>query len=232
MNPTMMPVPQVKVDGYAVLGSHDDTIIGLGFEGINYSNGRTAAAGSTSLTSIASAASSPGDTADQTTTETTLASAKHQRRVVVEKKHSVENTSRGERESRGAAGGTSSNGNDKDREDMDEQEQVFGLVVLSACIDGTVRAWETCGMSEKYRMRHPPDEEVTSMLVLPGGVVMATGILDVSKHSRQGRSFRYISRRDTVWEDLLGINQCRMRSTLLCSCGVTFIPGQPAASFE
>lgn len=56
-----------------------------------------------------------------------------------------------------------------------EEEAGFGLVVLSASLDGTIRAWETLGNSEKYRMRHPIGEEVTSMLVLPGESILATG---------------------------------------------------------
>lgn len=192
MNPTPVPVPQVKVDGYAVLGRHHDTIVGLGFEGINSSNGRAAAAATTDPTSIATAiATAAYDvqaavTADQTTTETTPAEAKNEGRAEPEKKHSVDIASRGEGGSRGAAADVGDNGGNKDREDKDGQEEVFGLVVLSACVDGTVRAWETRGMSEKYRMRHPSEEEVTSMLVLPGGFVMATGKLDASKIRKWG----------------------------------------------
>lgn len=56
-----------------------------------------------------------------------------------------------------------------------EEDNLPGLVVLSACVDGTIRAWEALGMSEKYCMQHAPGEEVMSMLVLPGSSVVATG---------------------------------------------------------
>lgn len=55
----------------------------------------------------------------------------------------------------------------------------FESSVLSASMDGVIRAWETLGKSEKYRMRHPEGVEVTSMLVLPGGSVLVTGEADL-----------------------------------------------------
>lgn len=65
---------------------------------------------------------------------------------------------------------------DKEATEDDGEEDVgFGLVVLSASVDGTISAWEMLGKSEKYRMRHPAGVEVTSMLVLPGGSVLVTG---------------------------------------------------------
>ncbi|CAM9333629.1 unnamed protein product, partial [Discosporangium mesarthrocarpum] len=48
------------------------------------------------------------------------------------------------------------------------------LVVLSASLDGTVRAWEPLGTCERYHMKQP-EGEITSMEVLPEGVVLATG---------------------------------------------------------
>lgn len=59
--------------------------------------------------------------------------------------------------------------------DGKDEEAGFGLVVLSASMNGVIRAWETLGKSEKYCMRHSGGVEVTSMLVLPGGSVLVTG---------------------------------------------------------
>lgn len=76
----------------------------------------------------------------------------------------------------GAGGVAKNDGNDKEAtEDDGEDEASFGLVVLSASVDGTISAWEMLGKSEKYRMRHPAGVEVTSMLVLPGGSVLVSG---------------------------------------------------------
>ncbi|CAN0464501.1 unnamed protein product [Ectocarpus sp. 12 AP-2014] len=61
-----------------------------------------------------------------------------------------------------------------------EEEASFGLVILSASLNGVIRAWETLGKSEKYCMRHSGGAEVTSMLVLPGGSVLVTGTDDGS----------------------------------------------------
>lgn len=60
--------------------------------------------------------------------------------------------------------------------DADEITEVgSGLMVLSVSVDGAVRIWETLGKSEQYRMQHPSGVEVTSILVLPGGFILATG---------------------------------------------------------
>lgn len=56
-----------------------------------------------------------------------------------------------------------------------EEEACFGLVLLSASMDGVIKAWEMLGKNEKYSMRHPGGVEVTSMLVLPGGSILVTG---------------------------------------------------------
>ena len=50
------------------------------------------------------------------------------------------------------------------------------LTILSVSVDGKIVAWDTVGKTERYHMQHPPDEEVASMLVLPGGQLMATGV--------------------------------------------------------
>ena len=70
--------------------------------------------------------------------------------------------------SRGSERGTNKGG-------AEEETGLFGLVLLSASMDGSIRAWETLGKSEKYCMRHPASEEATTMVVLPGGSVLATG---------------------------------------------------------
>eukprot|EP00752_Nemacystus_decipiens_P009558 g8538.t1 len=69
----------------------------------------------------------------------------------------------------------------EEEEEKGKKEKAgFESVVLSASMDGTVRAWEMLGKSEKYRMRHPNGVEVTSMLVLPGGAILVTGADDGS----------------------------------------------------
>lgn len=60
-------------------------------------------------------------------------------------------------------------------EDAKGQENDIGLSVLSVSMDGKISAWETVGESEKYQMQHSQDEEVASMVVLPGGRILATG---------------------------------------------------------
>lgn len=55
------------------------------------------------------------------------------------------------------------------------QEDDIGLSILSVSVDGKISAWETMGECEKYQIQHPPDEEVASMVVLPGGRLLATG---------------------------------------------------------
>lgn len=176
---------QVKVDGYAVLGRHDDTIMGLSFQGANSSSRRAAVDAAKDPTSDAANAATAAyklksvEVAEAGSTTSickprTKATNKAER-IEVDKRGSEDSASSdggrgGEEPGVGREGGRGGGGDNSDKE-----EEGFGPVLLSACVDGTVRAWETLGMSEKYRMRHAPGDEVTSMLVLPGGSVMATG---------------------------------------------------------
>lgn len=63
----------------------------------------------------------------------------------------------------------------EETEEDGEEEVCFGLVLLSVSMDGVIKAWEMLGKNEKYCMRHPGGVEVTTMLVLPGGLTLVTG---------------------------------------------------------
>lgn len=181
----------MKVDGYSVLGRHDDTIVGMGFEGAKSSDRRAAAAAAIDPTFQAGAAAAAAydlhaaTKVDQDKAVTPSPESNNKGSAHAEKEAHSRSTSRLGGDARHATpltpsgGGSQNDSRGRQEQEEEGEEEVFGLVVLSACVDGTVRAWETRGMSEKYRMRHPIHEEVTSMLVLPGGSVMATGKVKV-----------------------------------------------------
>lgn len=156
---------QVKVEGYALLGLHNDAIVGLGFQGGKVVRKRDRAASTIDATAACHklendklVEGAPDRYADMMTSQ------KYDKKL----RHSATSSSGRAGEARRRSHGDSA---------TEDEEETAGvsLVVLSACIDGSVRAWETLGMSEKYRMEHPVGEEVISMLVLPGGSILATG---------------------------------------------------------
>lgn len=165
--------PKVKADGSTLIGRHDDSILGLDFQGAAALAGQQNCDGYLDRTTV-----------DVTTAERQLDGEK----LVVKQKNgggtSVTKSSQKRVEQRfsaqdghsGAGGVGRDDGSDKEAtEDDGEDEVSFGLVVLSASMDGTISAWEMLGKSEKYRMRQPAGVEVTSMLVLTGGSVLVTG---------------------------------------------------------
>ncbi|CAM9561047.1 unnamed protein product, partial [Hapterophycus canaliculatus] len=185
----------VKADSGTLIGRHDDSIIGLGFQGMSPSMGhkkKTSGDGGNDLGEAATAIEhnfgSEKPSIDETDAEavcvaatssrpqdnTTLSAQSHRKKSggggrnkdapEVDKKNDQEEDL--ERK----------NGDDRGRKAKEKDEEVgCGLVVLSASMDGVIRAWEMLGKSEKYRMRHTAGVEVTSMLVLPGGTVLVTG---------------------------------------------------------
>lgn len=188
--------PQVKASGSALIGRHDDSIVGLGFQQPSAFAGREVRDNNT--TTLAAATTTPGATATGFDLEDKAVSP-----VAEEPSGSggVRATKPGRRQGSSASrlgsrrsGRNSSSGGDaattlgsgsssepgvaeEDGEEEEEEEEEVALetVVLSASMDGIVRAWEMLGKSEKYRMRHPAGVEVTSMLVLPGGALLVTG---------------------------------------------------------
>lgn len=179
-------IDQVKAGGSTLIGRHDDSIVGLGFQQAMPFAGRETG-NSTGLADATTpgVATAPGFELDDDILSVAeeahgsgggTPAAKPGRRGGA-------NRPGGRSRGRGAARGL---GNEQDAEKEDgeeeagegegeEEEAGFESVVLSASMDGVVRAWEMLGKSEKYRMRHPAGVEVTSMLVLPGGFVLATG---------------------------------------------------------
>lgn len=157
----------MKADSYALLGRHNDSIVGLGFQGEVFTRRRPISAlgdeGNEAVTESAEIENGLGDT--KTAEEAPTASLAAAMRKQHNKRCSADS----------CLGSTTVDGDGKTAETGGEEDAGLGPVVLSASMDGTVRAWETLGKSEKYRMRHPVGEEVTSMLVLPGGSVLATG---------------------------------------------------------
>lgn len=185
---------QVKADGGALIGRHADSIVGLGFQGISVFSGRR-------KTPAVNSGNDPGATTkpidhklrgespviEETKTDgmcmATKASGQEHNAFLLGQGH-------GQKTASGGLGKVDTEVDKKedrqeDQEKMEEkvndeikeeEEEVgFGLVVLSASMDGVIRAWEMLGKSEKYRMRHRSGVEVTSMLVLPGGAVLVTG---------------------------------------------------------
>lgn len=163
-DPTLHLFDQVKVDGYALLGRHNDSIVGLGFQGKAFAGRRP----STAFDSNCIA----------TTVTVTKAEYKVKNNELIEDAPTAGEMHKcgdNRHAAQSSACGVGVDNSDSALDGCREEEAGFGLVVLSASVDGTVRAWETLGKSEKYRMRHTAGEEVTSMLVLPGGSVLATG---------------------------------------------------------
>ena len=161
----------MKTEGYALLGQHESTILGLGFQGTPFA-GRRPTAASTDHTLAAGDVKTVernnklnhGTQARETTADT-LATAEM---TLAREGTPSPPLDRERMRSRGTERATTKGG-------VEEEGGALGLVLLSASMDGSVRAWETLGKSEKYCMRHPATEEVTTMLVLPGGSVLVTG---------------------------------------------------------
>lgn len=167
------PPAQVKAGGSTLIGRHDDSIVGLGFqEAAAFTFGRD-----TYNTGLA-----------ETTADITTEGFKPEDKALVAveaasgsggtpatKRGRQGGTNRlGAQSGRRGAGGIE-RGFGSEADEAKEEEAGLESVVLSASMDGVVRAWEMLGKSEKYRMRHPAGVEVTSMLVLPGGSVLVTG---------------------------------------------------------
>lgn len=158
----------MKVEGPTFLGHHQESIVGLGFQGAAVTSRQ--------------ASSRTGKDRNTTTIEATAAEYKLQNGKLVEETLAIPEAAgirvRGEDKlsahSSAAGSGAHGFGGGGVAEESGEAAG-FGLLVLSASVDGTITAWETVGKSEKYKMHHPQGEEVTSMLVLPGGSVLATG---------------------------------------------------------
>lgn len=147
-----------------MLGRHDDAILGLGFQGGTVTARRNCTASTVDVTAACCELENEKMVEGAPDGSAGVMSRKHRNM-----RNSVISSCRA-----GGAGGPGHS--DSPTEDGIEEESAgFGLVVLSACIDGSVKAWETLGMSEKYRMKHPTGDEVTSMLILPGGSILATG---------------------------------------------------------
>lgn len=176
-----------------MVGRHDDAIVSLGFQGAISARRQAAVAAAGDPTAITAAAAAAAfepqtDTQSQgSRSNSTIARNGCQlgEEQSISRDSATPNVG-GERLQQGGSGAETG-----DDEEEGGREEGFGLVVLSSCVDGTVRAWETLGMSEKYRMRHPRGEEVSSMLVLPGGCVMATGKLPKFFHCTVKRCDAY-----------------------------------------
>lgn len=185
----------MKADGGTLVGRHDDSIVGLGFQGVPAFTVRR-------KTPEVDSGDDPGvrtttkehelvsekPAIDDTDTEgmcLATMSSQHQGNALISDPGHGKTSACGGREKE-ASEVDRKEGQEEDRERGEEdkgeenvtekEEEVgFGLVVLSASMDGVIRAWEMLGKSEKYRMRHTAGVEVTSMLVLPGGSVVVTG---------------------------------------------------------
>lgn len=165
---------QVKAGGSTVVGRHDESIVGLGFQQAASLAGRdTSSAGLAETTADITTAGSKLDNNASVVEEARGSGGTS----VATNKQGGANRLGGERGRRRAAGGARGRLDSEPGEATEdgEGEAGFESVVLSASIDGVIRAWEILGKSEKYRMRHPAGVEVTSMLVLPGGSVLVTG---------------------------------------------------------
>lgn len=174
-----------------MIGRHDDGIVGLGFQQAVPFAGR----GTCDETGLTETTATPDDVAttaagiklDDDSALVASEEAYGSRGTPAAKPSRQGGVNRpGGRRSggRGAAGAARGLGGEQEAaaeedeeggEEGGEGEAGFESVVLSASMDGVVRAWEMLGKSEKYRMRHPAGVEVTSMLVLPGGSVLVTG---------------------------------------------------------
>ncbi|CAM9120840.1 unnamed protein product, partial [Scytosiphon promiscuus] len=153
----------VKTDGGALIGHHDDSIIGLGFQEMSAFAGRR---------NTPAVDSSPGPGVMTTTMERNLGSQKPANGVTKNDGMCVATLISHEKDNAAVLC------QKHDQKSAGEQEVGFGLVALSASMDGMIRAWEMLGKSEKYRMKHAAGVEVTSMLVLPSGTVLVTGTDD------------------------------------------------------
>lgn len=167
-------VGQVKAGGTAFIGRHDDSIVALGFQQAAAFAGRETChagpAGKTLGVTTAEFKLEDKALAAEEASGSGVTPATGPGRQGDANRLGGQN---GRRSSAGVAGGLDSEP-DAAKEDG-EEEVVTEPVLLSASMDGVIRAWETLGKSEKYRMRHPAGVEVTSMLVLPGGSLLVTG---------------------------------------------------------
>lgn len=175
----------MKVKAHAVIGNHDDAIVSLAFQTARNTGGKATtdtivssnvmdvasetAARSTGVTSAAShhgRQSRGGQYASQTEVE----AADDRTRT------SKDGFSRAFQDHRRPASALRT---DEDRAPSSpdrDPDSIFDLLLVSACVDGTVCAWATYGTAgRKYRLGHPSGDEVTSMIVLPGGFTMVTG---------------------------------------------------------
>lgn len=158
-----------------MIGLHESTILGLGFQGTAIAGLRRPPPGNTDHKTLTTSdiktkehnSKLHHDTqVRERETADTLATAAM---TLAREETPLNHDDRGRIMSRGSERGT------KKGSVEEEEVGLLGLVLLSASMDGSVRAWETLGKSEKYCMRHPASEEVTTMLVLPGGSVLVTG---------------------------------------------------------
>lgn len=197
------PINQVKADSSVLIGRHDDSILGLGFQGASAYPSRRNAPSNDGGIDIAGRAGSVQKLEDRSEKQYVDESKGSCTGVVRTTCNELEGTGlefdsdkrpTDQRGSHGSVGGVAeihnsdteaSEEDTKEEEEEGEQEEEegkeeeagFGLVVLSASMNGVIRAWETLGKSEKYCMQHSGGVEVTSMLVLPGGSVLVTGMI-------------------------------------------------------
>eukprot|EP00903_Cladosiphon_okamuranus_P006728 g6565.t1 len=189
----------VKAGGSTLIGRHDGSIIGLGFQHAASLAGRhKCGAGLAETTPDVTTAGFKLDNnavvaagvREGGGTPVTANLEEGANRLVVKSGH----PRRGLRDAAGEARGRLDSELGAAKE-SGEGEARFESVVLSASMDGVIIAWEMLGKSEKYRMRHPAGVEVTSMVVLPGGSVLVTGTDDGSLRfwrleTGAGESFR------------------------------------------
>lgn len=209
---------QVKTEGYAVLGQHESSILGLGFQGTTALAGKRLTAATTADPTLAARGIKTPEykperrvaqTRETLESSSMMPSGREGGKQYDLAEHNAQarqafDTSATAAASLGREGGTAmpfspgggapsarrddrgpmrsddrnlirSGGSERSKSKRVEEEIGVGLVLLSASMDGSVRAWETLGKSEKYCMRHPAAEEVTTMLVLPGGSILVTG---------------------------------------------------------